>query len=535
LSVVTALASRSVVRVPALRPGAIVVAMMLGASVLAGATLALAPAGDLPRVLPTEDGFYALAVARHLGLGDGITADGISRTNGFQPLWTLLAAPLYAAVGGDRITGLRLAHVLGTLLWLTFAGLLALHSRDVARRHHLSGDVAAATALVLVLGSVSVFRLFHNGLETGLLLVVLCTAVLVLDRVEVWSSRRLAALGLLLGVVMWARLDAAAFVAAVAVVAVVRSVACRPRSLPALLVACVVAGTVLAPWLLYGLSLDGHLMPSGGRAESLGTPDVGHNTIATIRAVGGWVLAPGLRPSLHPGHTIATVIAVLGVLLLLGTVAIAARRARGLRVGAGIAALWLYSTFLIGYYTLVHGAWWFQDRYLAAILVVAIPWLAGATEAVVSRRVLPALAVVVAALNLPLFAVLHDAPRTPPGWADPTTNTGTHPNLNWDQTTWVLAHVHPDCRVGAVETGTMVYFRPATLNLDGKVNRFALDAHIAGALPDYVTHAGIDVLVDIPSGIERATRGRTNEWTPPKRLDERFWVTTRRDREGCLR
>ena len=52
--------------------------MVLGVSVLAGATLAFAPAGDLPRVLPTEDGFYALAVARHIGLGDGITANGIS-------------------------------------------------------------------------------------------------------------------------------------------------------------------------------------------------------------------------------------------------------------------------------------------------------------------------------------------------------------------------------------------------------------------------------------------------------------------------
>ena len=131
--------------------------------------------------------------------------------------------------------------------------------------------------------------------------------------------------------------------------------------------------------------------------------------------------------------------------------------------------------------------------------------------------------------------MLHDAPRTPPGWADPTTNTGTHPNLNWDQTTWALTHVRPDCRIGAVETGTLVYFRPATLNLDGKVNRFALDASIAGVLPEYVDDAGIDVLVDIPSGIERATRGTADEWTPPTPIDERFWVTTRRGHEGCLR
>jgi len=288
------------------------------------------------------------------------------------------------------------------------------------------------------------------------------------------------------------------------------------------------------PWLLYGLSLDGHLVPSGGRAEALGSPDIPHNTIATIRALGGWALAPGLRPSLHPGASLATAIAVVGIIALAAAIAFVARRAGGLRLGTGTAALWVYVAFLIGYYTLVHGAWWFQDRYLSAMLIVAVPWLAIAMESLAPRRTLLALAVVVAALNLPLFGVLLDAPRTSPRWADPGANTGTHPNLNWDQTTWALQHVRHDCRIGAIETGTMIYFRPNTLNLDGKVNRAALDARVAGRLPAYVDRARIDVLLDIRSGIAGATRGRDAEWTSPRRLDERFWVTTRRGREGCV-
>jgi hypothetical protein len=511
-----------------------VVAAVLAVTVFAGIASAFAAGRDLPRVLPTEDGFYALAVARHIGLGDGITADGVSSTNGFQPLWSLLTAPLYALVGGDRIVGLRLTQLLGTLLWLGFAGTLALSTRGVARRHRLRGDVAAVAALVVVLGSVSVFRLFHNGLETGLVLVLLCAAVFVLDRVEVWTSRRVVGIGLLLGAVAWARLDAVAFVAAVGVAAVVGIGGRRRRRSLAPLAASVIAAVVLVPWLLYGLWLDGHLVPSGGRAEALGSPDVHHNTAATIRALGGWVLAPGLRPSLHPGHSIATAIAVVGILVLLAAIALVARRAGGLRLGIGTVALWIYVAFLIGYYTLVHGAWWFQDRYLSAMLILAVPWLATAMEALLSRRVLPALAIVVAALNLTLFAVLLDAPRTPPAWADPGANTGTHPNLNWDQTTWALQHVRSECRIGAIETGTMIYFRPNTLNLDGKVNRAALDARVADQLPAYVDEARIDVLVDIESGIAVATHGRDAEWAPPRRLDERFWVTTRRGRESCV-
>jgi hypothetical protein len=33
----------------------------------------------------SEDGFYQLAIARHLALGHGITIDGHTWTNGFQP------------------------------------------------------------------------------------------------------------------------------------------------------------------------------------------------------------------------------------------------------------------------------------------------------------------------------------------------------------------------------------------------------------------------------------------------------------------
>jgi hypothetical protein len=511
-----------------------VVAAVVGVTVCAGAALALAPASDLARVVPTEDGFYALAVARHIAVGDGITADGISATNGFQPLWSFVTAPLYALVGGDRIAGLRLTQLLGTLLWLAFAGLLALYTREVARRHGFRGSIAAMVAVVVALGSVSVFRLFHNGLETGLALVLVCAAVLVLDRVEDWTSRRIVLIGLLLGAVAWARLDTIAFVAAVGVAAVVGAAARRRRPSLAPLAVCVIAAVLLVPWLLYGLLLDGHLVPSSGRAESLGSRDVHLNTIASIRALGAWVLAPGVRPSLHPGQSITTPIGLVGIVVLLAAIALVARRGGGLRLGIGTAALWIFIVFLIGYYTLVNRAWWFQDRYLSATLILAVPWLATALEAVLPRRSVPVLAIAVAALNLPLFAVLVDASPTPPAWAAPGVNTGTHPNLNWDQTAWALQHVRQDCRIGAIESGTMIYFRPNTLNLDGKVNRFALDAQIAGRLPAYVDAAGIDVLVDIPSGIARATRGRAAEWAPPRRLDERFWVTTRRGREGCV-
>jgi hypothetical protein len=517
------------------RPASWLAAALLLAGVLAGAALAFAPPADLARTAPTEDGFYALAVARHLGLGDGVTADGLSATNGFQPLWSLLCAPLYAAVGGDRVLGLRLTQLLGSLLWLAFGGLLAVYARDVARRHGLRGDVAAAVAAVVALGSVSVFRLFHNGLETGLLLVLVCAAVAVLDRGGRWTARRVLAIGVLLGAIAWARLDAVAFVAGVGAVAAAGAVARRSAPSAAPLAACALAAALLVPWLAYGVSLDGHLVPSGGRAQALAPPHIDLNAHAAVRAVGAWILAPAFRPSLHPGHLANTAVGALAVGVLACAVLAVRRRAGRLRPGPGTAALWVYVLFLVGYYTIAHGAFWFRDRYLAAVLVLAVPWLACAIEAYVPRRALPGLAIVVAALNLPLFGVLLAAPPTRPSWAATASNMGTHPNLNWDQAAWTLEHVRPGCRVGAIESGTLLYFRDNTLNLDGKVNPAVLRARVNGTLGRYLDRAGVDVLIDFPRALRVGMGPRPSAWRAPRRADEPFMAAVRRGRERCLR
>src|SRR5438128_4694022 len=58
-----------------------------GATLLALATLSLAlrPAGSVFLIPLSEDGYYAMAIARNIAAGRGITIDGVTATNGFQP------------------------------------------------------------------------------------------------------------------------------------------------------------------------------------------------------------------------------------------------------------------------------------------------------------------------------------------------------------------------------------------------------------------------------------------------------------------
>ena len=487
--------------------------------------LLFAPPDDLARTLPVEDAFYALSVAREAATQGGITIDGQTRTTGFQPLWVALNVPVYALVGGDRIDGLRLSQLLSTLLWLAFAGLLALQARDLARRHGLEGPMATAAAAIVALGSVSVLRLFRNGLETGLLLVLLATAVIVLDRWTTWSARRIVLAGVLLGALAWARLDAAVFALAFGAVMLWRD----RRGAVAPLAACALAALLLVPWLAYSVALDGSPMPSGGRSQA-GAYDVVHNLDSALRAVGAWTLAPVLRVGMHPQPVPYTEILALGGIALTTLAVVSVRRGPRRSIGSATVALALYAAFLVGWYTLMFGSWWFLDRYLAPLLLVAVPWLACALERLGRRWSLPALSGVVLVANVPVLAVLLTAPHwPPPWWTSPTSNLGTHPNLNYElQYAQTRALVRDECRVGAYESGTLGYFREGVVNLDGKVNSAALRARLAERSAEYARRAGVDVMVDIPTyGWARSG------WRPMADLG-RYKVWVRPGREACL-
>ena len=519
-----------------LRRPAVLVPLLV--TLAAAAWMHSAPADQLARTLPTEDAYYALSVARHVALGDGITADGVHDTNGFQPLWVALNVPLYVAAGGDRIAGLRLSQVLSTLLWLAFVALIALQARALARRHGAEGTLAAAAAALVAAGSVGIFRLFHNGLETGTVLVALAAAVLVLDRWEGrWTARRVLLAALLLGAVAWARLDEVVFVAAFGAVAVLRALrGAGPRAALAPLAACALAALLLSPWLGWNVALDGSPMPSSGKAESAGV-DISRNLDAALRAGGAWSAPPLLRPSMHAGAIPATeLLCAVAVLLALGA-AWRVRRRRTAPLGQGTVALAVFCGFLLAWYVLNFGPFWFMERYLAPLLLLTVPFLATAFELSRPRpRALAVLAAVVLVANVPVLAVLAGGPGwPPPAWAARDSNLGA-PNLNHlDQYAWVRANVAPGCVVGAYEAGTLVYFRDRVVNLDGKVDHDALAARQAGRSPAYVDARRVDVMVDIRSGIDRGLKGRLDGW----RLVEAGWryeAWVRRAAEArCLR
>jgi hypothetical protein len=474
--------------------------------ILAAATVTL---GARPRPLVVlwpllEDGFYSFTVARNVALGRGITVDGRSPTNGFQPLFTFLTVPAFAVAGGDRTLAVRLVLVIDWIFYLGTAVVLGLVGRRlVAECRPGLEDAALWATMFLYLANPLALQAHFNGLETGCALFFYAAVCLFGQSQHVGTLRGLIVLGLLLGLTVLARIDAVFFVGAVC--ALLFFLPPQPRSAPvdrlrAPLTVGLVSLLVSAPWWLYNVLVFGSLMPSSGAAQQewgLSPARIGAALLSLARVVTPWWTRfdPGRFDRDLAGDGLRVAFFLAGTVLLWrrrhavhgwllkprneGTVAVR-------RSAAFLVCLLLATLALLLWYTASSFAFWFYARYLSPLLLLGTLVLARLLLAASSRW--PAVVVL-------LVGVL--------GWSVPYDVLESHRapiekgNIMYtDQLPLVEQHVPPQECVAALQSGTLGYFRDCVVNLDGKVNPAAL-AH-RGDIWRYLDDRGVRWLCDWP-------------------------------------
>ena len=161
--------------------------------------------------------------------------------------------------------------------------------------------------------------------------------------------------------------------------------------------------------------------------------------------------------------------------------------AREFRVGLLLAG---NGAVLMAWYGATSRAWWMYPRYAAPAALAGIPAIAVAFVFLSGSRVrLAAGALIAGGL---VCAIL--ARPLPSARADTR-----QPNLT--QLDVVEREAPPDALVGALQTGTLGYFRDRVVNLDGKVNEEALAGK--ADLPGYARDQKIEWIVDWPFLVER--------------------------------
>lgn len=529
------------------------------AALVALLALVLRPAEHVYDTPITEDGYYALSVARSLAEGKGFaTRDGVP-TNGFQPLFTIVEAVAFATAGDDEVRALRhvvfaawLFHAAGALM-ISLVAADAWPDREGRRRR-------AAWAALGYLASPLLVNHAYNGLETG---AVLFFHLALARWFQLGWSRSLAGAaggGVLGGLLVLARIDAAIVVAALAAAECVRGWRRAPANGIARAAAFgAVAALVSAPWFAFNLIAFGSPMPTSGQALqgfALEGVRLEFAAEALSKVLVPWVfLGDGehlaaIRIEVPWGDG-ATIIGVPGLVRTGVLVAALAWILRGgakrllrrieastgadgelarnsLWTGGAMLAGW---TLLVAYYTVNFTAYWFYYRYFAPFaliaIVVAAAWL-GARHTPVGRGLAFGVAAALCVQHATLLALAY---RGAGQFGQPS---------YLSQVALVDMFVSRFDTVAAGQSGTLGFFRPRVVNLDGKVNVEAIARQ--RSMVDYLRERGVRWFCDWPHYVNRylgvaldpVTRRAVDEGNGWRLVAERdgfllYEDTTRRD------
>ena len=447
----------------------------------------------LQRQCVSEDGYLMLTLARNLALGRGLSvSDGLIPSNGSQPLSTLLFSLCFVVAGGDKllslypIVGLQVA---GSLL--TAALLYLLINKYLYRGPHRR-VVALLAAAVWYVSPTSIMHT-QNGLETGLYALLILVSISTYDAMD----RRLALstgpgacllLGAVLGIAFLGRNDACFLIAALLGVQLYR--AYRRGFLRRGLIQAFVIGAAsvltATPWLWYNVSRFGHVVPVSGRAESLDVP-FGHNLLRTSVAMTENILL-FFRIPLVLETTLFAAIACWVFLLVVVALAVRWRRWLAERFSAGVGVLAIFVTALLAFYGLFFGMPCFLGRYLFPAFMLSAIVGSGvivAAATVASRwssgRPLAAVGISAAVICIGLDARIYLKGRE---------------HLHFQVVNWVTQNVPDETWVAAVQTGTLGYYHNRTINLDGKVDPYALAACRQGRTQEYLLQRNCEYIVD---------------------------------------
>lgn len=489
-----------------MRHGAAVLVVVC-ALVAAGALLVLtaAPARVLTSSLVGDDAGYYVRIAREVVQGHGVTFDGDSPTDGFNPLYLgLLVASLAVAPEMGPLASLRVA---GVISWLALAGGGALFTLVVGRMAGAAG-IAGGRRRLLAAACCTYYTLFLGlkgvyGIDAPLVLLLGNAYLLVVLREGLvdkgWGAQ--LADGVLLGLLFLARVDSV-FILLAAYGAGAMVVARRPRLLPRLAASAAAATAVAGPYLVWHRAAFGHWLPISAHIKT-GFPriDLAHTMDITLHG------------SLHVAD-----VGLFGVAYALALSTLAWSLARSLRHGVGalvdqphraivvVMALYvsLRTTFL-----LLFARMDVQTAHLIWALLFPPLWLLAAV-AELPRHPTPRATERLAAIASAVFVGLALSLAAGKGAA-------VHGRLQSSAGGEALDSIALAARIReqTVETdvlyggafGLLGLFSERTwINADGVVNTFAYQDALAeeGGLPRYLDERGVTHLVGMaPRGLPK--------------------------------
>jgi len=432
----------------------------------------------------TDDAFYYAQIARNIVSGKGVTFDGLHETNGFHPLWLLLLLPIYALFSGDW---LPLRVILGLQALLAAASSVLLYA--VLRRW--TGRLLAILGVVLYQMLTFLLEISFSGMETGLQGLLLIYLLWKWPAIAQNLEKKAWFLGILLGLIILARLDGVAVAGIVGLYTLWRLRKASPSRIGGFLARLgIAAGLVTGPYFVWNLLHFGHLMPVSGAAKRY--PLWEKPLAETLNKLFWWAkaLSKGLSyagigniPPWLLGSLTLLIVALLLFYLkwwknLLQTPELL------LGMGAGAAHYVLSSLTLITF-----RGWYLVTEVLAIVLFLSYLWE--------RHKILKVIGI---AMYGGLFATIGKLTKD---WRlSPETNAVIYEA--YQVGLWLRENTPPQSRCATWDAGVIGYFahRPV-INLDGLVNTYDfLPLLKSKLLPTYLKEKNVRYLTTYTLGTD---------------------------------
>jgi 4-amino-4-deoxy-L-arabinose transferase-like glycosyltransferase len=484
----------------------VVLAAIMLAAIVIRLVVSWQPVPTLIEKIVLDDSFYGYAIAQHMAAGS-LTYNGIDVTNGFQPLWIFLIAPVYL-ITSNIYLAVNMILTIETILDALIVLLIFMLSKKI-----FDERTALLAAFVWAINPLTMFQTL-GGIDVTLYIVmILATLTYYLNIKDKLTMKNLAGLGILLGLTFLARGDGIFLF----LVITAHMFYTHRKKLAIRKFALYLAVTLLvvAPWLAWSYLNFGTIQQSSQIANydaghgivpyydlkqpttlSENAAAIGENVIRTVGALSNQLGIVDYNLNL-----ITLIFALFYGILLINSLKF--WRKMTLPIAFSLLLIVFYAAYL----------WGIQIRYTTAVVPFLV-MMASASffDLAYSRLGSKSLVIILLISLLFLSNGLTQWDRGYFSWQREIYNDAL----------WIGSNTPKDAIVGGFASGIPIYFSNRTMiNLDGVLNYKALDAILNRSMYSYMKSRNISYWVESSyhnqTAIEEYQNGtfdilRENQW-----------------------
>ncbi|MFH1473786.1 MAG: glycosyltransferase family 39 protein [Candidatus Aenigmatarchaeota archaeon] len=441
---------------------------------------------ELIEKIVLDDSFYVISVARNIALGNGVTYNGADVTNGFQPLWGVILAPVFLMTDNLQLAVniiLTIATILDTL---TVFMLFKLSEKLFGKK---IGLMSAA------LYGLNPFIMFQslNGIEMVLYVFLVITTLFYYCNLDKkMKNKNLIVLGALIGLTLLSRLDGIFLLMAILADMLWKSKKKLITGIKRGALVVIVAGLVVSPWFLWNYATFGSIVQSSAVAKY----NMGHGIFPFLNTVAPESISDSLsmitenivRSAGAVAHQFGVIDFNSNFITIIISLFVSVTLLYSLSSFKRLNVFILYALLLLSFYNIYF--WGVQIRYLTPIMPMIIMMASYGFYNLV-KKIKKNDVLMAAIFVLFILLLVNNGIRQ---WDKGYYNWQSE---MYEDALWIKGNTTPSTIVGSFNSGIYIYFSERkVVNIDGVVNFKAIEALENKNVVSYMKSENVTIWVE---------------------------------------